>query len=88
MENDECCIVKFDFNFRSCKTFSSTVRHASRSCDNRYLLSLVEPFNLAKMCCTFYSFLEKRRQLKLAIQGTSGASFGFNSPIPSLQSLK
>lgn len=31
---------------------------------------------------------EKRRQLKLAIQGTSGASFGFNSPIPSLQSLK
>ncbi|XP_026805121.1 dual specificity mitogen-activated protein kinase kinase 4-like isoform X1 [Rhopalosiphum maidis] len=31
---------------------------------------------------------EKRRQLKLAIQGTSGPSFGFNSPIPSLQSLK
>jgi len=31
---------------------------------------------------------EKRKQLKLAIQGTSGASFGFNSPIPSLQSLK
>ncbi|XP_027845546.2 dual specificity mitogen-activated protein kinase kinase 4-like isoform X2 [Aphis gossypii] len=31
---------------------------------------------------------EKRRQLKLAIQGTSGASFGFNSTIPSLQQLK
>ncbi|XP_060848492.1 dual specificity mitogen-activated protein kinase kinase 4-like isoform X1 [Rhopalosiphum padi] len=31
---------------------------------------------------------EKRRQLKLAIQGTPGPSFGFNSPIPSLQSLK
>ncbi|XP_025419527.1 dual specificity mitogen-activated protein kinase kinase 4 isoform X2 [Sipha flava] len=31
---------------------------------------------------------EKRRQLKLAIRGTSGSTFGFNSPIPSLQSLK
>ncbi|XP_050440995.1 dual specificity mitogen-activated protein kinase kinase 4-like isoform X1 [Adelges cooleyi] len=31
---------------------------------------------------------EKRRQLKLAIQGSSGSSFGFSSPIPSLQSLK
>jgi len=30
---------------------------------------------------------EKRRQLKLAIHETSGSSFGFNSPIPSLQSI-
>ncbi|XP_050521206.1 dual specificity mitogen-activated protein kinase kinase 4 isoform X2 [Daktulosphaira vitifoliae] len=31
---------------------------------------------------------EKRRQLKLAIQGSSSSSFGFSSPIQTLQSLK
>lgn len=36
----------------------------------------------------FYLFLEKKRQLKLSIQGTSGPVFGFNSPIPSLQEIK
>lgn len=37
---------------------------------------------------TIYLFLEKRRTLKLAIQGTSGTAFGFSSPLPTLQPKK